>query len=104
MSRNVTPLDLWQLNMEVGLMLAEAQAVIAMRLMGMNGLWSVTNSENGLMVSEKAEALTRSAFDAGQAMMTGKRPDEILSAAVKPLRAKTQANAKRLGRRGIKLR
>ena len=85
-------------------MLAEAQAVIAMRLMGMNGLWSVTKSENGLMFSEKADALTRSAIDASTAMMTGKRPDEVISAAVKPLRAKTRANAQRLGRRGPKLR
>ncbi|RYH01702.1 antifreeze protein [Salipiger sp. IMCC34102] len=104
MPRAVTPFDLIELNMEVGLMLTEAQMVIAMRMMGMGGLWSVTKSENARMVSEKAEALTRSAQAAGLAAMSGQRPDQIMQAAVKPLRAKTRANAHRLGRRGFKLR
>ena len=103
MSRLSTPLDLAMLNMEVGMMMAEAQAVIAMRVMGWNGLWSVTKSENGRMVSEKAEALTRATIDATTAAMTGQRPDQVLSAAVKPLRQATRANAKRLSKRGFKI-
>ena len=103
MSRFSTPLDLALLNVEVGMMMAEAQAVIAMRVMGWNGLWSVTKAENGLMVSEKAEAMARSAIDATTAAMTGQRPDQIMSAAVKPLRQKTRANATRLGKRGFKV-
>ena len=103
MSRLSTPLDFALLNMEVGMMMAEAQAVIAMRVMGWNGLWSVTDSENGLMVSEKAEAMARATMDAATAAMTGKRPDQILQAAVKPLRQKTRANSKRLGKRGFKI-
>ncbi len=81
-------------------MLAEAQSVIAMRVMGWSGLWSVTSTENDRMLSEKTEAMTRSIQNATLAAMTGKRPDEIVNAAVKPLRQKTRANAKRLGKRG----
>ena len=100
MARNATPLELFKTQMEVGMMLAEAQSVIAMRMMGWGGLWSVTRSENNRMVSEKAEAIAKSMQNATLAAMTGKRPDEIVNAAVKPLRQKTRANAARLGKRG----
>ena len=100
MARNATPLELFKTQMEVGMMLAEAQGVIAMRMMGWGGLWSVTKSENARMVSEKTEAITRSMQNATLAAMTGKRPDEIVNAAVKPLRQKTRANVARLGKRG----
>ena len=100
MARNATPLELFKTQMEVGMMLADAQSVIAMRMMGWGGLWSVTSDENDRMVSEKTEAITKSMQSATLAAMTGKRPDEIMNAAVKPLRQKTRANAKRLGKRG----
>ncbi|WP_394151906.1 antifreeze protein [Loktanella salsilacus] len=100
MARTVTPLDLFKTQMEVGMMLAEAQSVIAMRMMGWGGLWSVATSENDRMVSEKTEAIMMSMQGAALAAMSGKRPDEIMNAAVKPLRQKTRANAKRLGKRG----
>ncbi len=103
MARNATPLDLFRMNMEVGMMLAEAQTVIMMRMMGWGGLWSVLPGENDRMVSEKTEAVTRSVQNATRALMTGKRPDEIVNAAVKPLRHKTRANARRLGKRGPSL-
>ena len=100
MARSATPLELFKTNLEVGMMLAEAQSVIAMRMMGWGGLWSVTKSENNRMVSEKTEAITKSIQNATLAAMTGKRPDEIVNAAVKPLRQKTRANVARLGKRG----
>ena len=100
MARSATPLELFKTNLEVGMMLAEAQSVIAMRMMGWGGLWSVTKSENNRMVSEKTEAITKSIQNATLAAMTGKRPDEIVNAAVKPLRQKTRSNVARLGKRG----
>ena len=100
MARNATPLELFKTQMEVGMMLAEAQSVIAMRMMGWGGLWSVTKSENNRMVSEKTEAIAKAVQNATLAAMTGKRPDQIVNAAVKPLRQKTRANVARLGKRG----
>ena len=100
MPRNATPLELFKTQMEFGMMLVEAQSVIAMRMMGWGGLWSVTDAENQRMVSEKTEAMTRAMQGAALAGITGKRPDEIVNAAVIPLRQKTRANAQRLGKRG----
>jgi hypothetical protein len=100
MARNANPLELFKTQMEVSMMLAEAQSFIAVRMMGWSGLWSVTASENDRMVSEKSDAITQSMQGATLAAMTGKRPDEILNAAVNPLRQKARANAKRLGKRG----
>lgn len=103
MARSATPLDLFRTTLEVGMMLAEAHSVIAMRVMGWGGMWSVSGSENNRMVSEKTEAMSRSVQRATQAALSGKRPDEIVNAAVKPLRQKTRANVKRLGKRGPKM-
>jgi hypothetical protein len=102
MSRRATPFDLWRAGMQGWMLMAEAQAVIAMRMWGMAGLWNVTPSENSRMVSEKATALPQSALAASQAAMAGKRPDEVMTAAIRPLRRKTGANARRLTKRGPK--
>ncbi|MCB5198989.1 antifreeze protein [Loktanella sp. TSTF-M6] len=103
MKRQTTLFDLMQLNAEVGMMLAESQAVMAMRVMGWGGFWSVTDRENDRMMSEKTEAAFQSMTRAGTAMITGQQPHEIMKAAIQPLRSKTRANAKRLAKRGPKL-
>ena len=51
MSRNATPLQLFETQMEFSMMLVEAQSVIAMRMMRWGGLWSVTHTENQRMIS-----------------------------------------------------
>lgn len=81
-------------------MVAEAQVVVAYRMLGMFGAWNVTPSESGRMVSEKHDAFTQSGNAAFAAAMAGKRPDQILASATRPLRLKTRANAKRLSKRG----
>ncbi|MDZ7909294.1 MAG: antifreeze protein [Gemmobacter sp.] len=81
-------------------MLAEAQAVIAMRLWGMAGLWNVAPEETMRMVEEKTEAMTESAFSAGQAAMSGAGAAAVAMAALKPVRKRTSSNMKRLQKRG----
>jgi hypothetical protein len=81
-------------------MLAEAQAVIAMRMMGMAGMWSVAPTETTRMISEKGAAYSSAMKAAGRAAMSGKRPDEIAEAALRPIRRKTRSNSRRLARRG----
>ncbi|TCS66305.1 antifreeze protein [Primorskyibacter sedentarius] len=103
MFRAPSPFDLLSNVYEVGMLLAEANAVITMRMLGMAGLWSVTPGENNRMVSEKIEALNRSVTAANRAAMTGQRPDQIAAAALKPMRQKTRANSKRLAKRGPKI-
>ena len=99
----VNPAAYWAATVQVGMVVIEAQAVIAMRMMGMAGIWSVTPTEDARMVSEKFEALTRSATAAAHVAMRGGTPDKIAEAAIKPIRQTTRANAKRLRKRGIKL-
>jgi len=102
MARRSDPFAFFSNAMEMGHMMAEANAVIAMRSLGMMGLWSVTPSEDKRMVSEKIEAVTRSVNDATKSMLKGDSADQITAAALKPLRQKTRANAKRLTKRGPK--
>lgn len=95
--------QMWKNSVQVSMMAAEAQAVIAMRVWGMAGLWSVTPHEKTRMIHEKAETMMTSGTRAGFAAATGKRPDQVMAAAIKPMRQKTRANSKRLAKRGPKL-
>lgn len=85
-------------------MLAEAQSVIAFRLLGMAGVWSVAANENRRMVEEKLPAFTESLVAATLAGSHGGSPAEIVSASVKPLRKRTRQNSRRLAKRGPRLR
>ena len=98
----LNPLTYWANAMELGYVMAEAQAVIAMRLLGMAGVWSVTTTEDRRMVSEKVHALTKAGTEAGKVALRGGTPDQIAAAAIKPIRRTTRANARRLGKRGLK--
>ncbi len=96
----MTPAQMISLSLKTGIMLAEAQMVIGMRMMGMMGLWRVTRSENARMSSEKVSALGQSALAVSQAIMTGKSPAAVAEVALKPIRRRTSSNVKRLARRG----
>lgn len=95
-------MDYWGNAVQIGMVMAESQAVIGMRVLGMAGLWAVTPSENDRMVSEKVHAMTKGITDASLAAMSGKSPEQITAAAIKPIRQKTRANSKRLAKRGPK--
>jgi hypothetical protein len=88
------------LSLRFGFMLAEAQMVMAMRMLGMAGLWRVAPSENARMVGEKLVAAQQSARAATRAALQGKPPAMIADHALKPIRRRTSANAKRLASRG----
>lgn len=96
-----SPLAYWGNAMEVGMVMAEAQAVIAMRMMGAVGIWSVPPSENRRMISEKVHAMTKGVTDASLAAMQGKPPETVAKAAIVPVRRATKSNARRLGKRGF---
>ena len=98
------PMAFWRLGLQSGRMLAEAQAVIGMRMLGMAGLWSVTPSENRRMVEEKINAFTRAQTVAGAALMRGKPAAAVAGAALAPYAQATAGNVRRLSRRGPKRR
>jgi hypothetical protein len=94
------PLQMMTLSIRFATMLAEAQMVIGMRMLGMAGMWRVAPSESSRMVSEKLAATQESAVAATRAALLGKPPAVIADHALKPIRRRTSANAKRLTRRG----
>lgn len=94
---------MWHTGVQVMMLGIETQTVIAYRMLGLAGLWGVSPKENHRMISEKPPAFARSANDAMKAALTGKRPDEVVSAAVKPLRRRTKSNVRRLSRTGPRL-
>lgn len=96
----LSPAQMMTLSFRLGFMLAEAQMVMAMRMMGMAGLWRVPPSENSRMVSEKLAAMQDSATAATRAALQGKPAAVIAEHALKPIRRRTSANAKRLAKRG----
>ena len=100
MSPIPTPTQIMELSIRTSIMLAEAQMVIGMRMMGMMGLWRVHPSENARMSSEKVAAFGQVAMATSQALMAGKPPAVVAAAALKPIRRKTASNVKRLARRG----
>jgi hypothetical protein len=93
-----SPMAIWQAGFDAWRMLAEAQTVIALRMMGMAGVWTLAEGETMRMITEKQQAFAQSAADLTTAAMRGKPPEEILAAAVRPLGRQTRANARRLGR------
>ncbi len=95
---NSSPMAIWQSGFDAWRMLAEAQTVIAYRMMGMAGLWTLAEGESARMFTEKQQAFAQSAFDLTAAAMRGQPPEAILAAAVRPLGRKTSANARRLSR------
>ncbi|MFV0245604.1 MAG: antifreeze protein [Qingshengfaniella sp.] len=86
--------------MELAVLAVEAQSVIAMRMMGMTGLWTMPRSENERMLREKPPAFTHAVWAAWAAALGGQRPDQVMAAAVRPLRRQTRRNVRRLGRSG----
>ncbi|KHQ55033.1 hypothetical protein [Mameliella alba] len=97
----LSPFDLWLTASRFACMAAEAQTVVAMRVLGMAGLWSVTPSETARMMREKVVNFPLAMEQATRAAWKGEDP---LGAALAPLHRQTRANALRLARRGPKWR
>ena len=102
MARKPKATDLWRMQMTFLTMAAEAQTVIALRTLGMMGLWKTGPDEHTRMVEEKKDAFTKSAIASAGAIARGASPDQIAMAGMKPLRQKTRPNVARLTKAGPK--
>lgn len=100
MARILTPLDAWRATFAFGAMLAEAQIVIGLRMLGAMGAWSMPPGESVRMVAEKSAAMREAACAATNAAVRGKGPAAIAKAAVAPVRRRTRSNVRRLVKRG----
>ncbi len=97
-----SPVDLMRLSLNTATMLMQAQSVIAMRMMGMAAVWTVSPSENTRMVSEKMRAGIKAGAAAHRSAMQGGSATDIAEAALAPVKRATAANARRLTRSGPK--
>jgi hypothetical protein len=95
--------NLMGLSLRTGMMLGQANMVIAMRMMGMAGAWNVTPAENKRMVDEKTAAAVASGTAMMKAAMAGKDAVAVANAGLAPIARRTGANAKRLAKRGPKV-
>ncbi len=94
------PASLIRLGFHTGIMLAEAQMIVGMRMLGMMGMWRVSPTENSRMVTEKLVAAQQAALAATRATMAGKPPAVAAALALKPVRRRTRSNVIRLARKG----
>lgn len=93
-----SPTAIWKSGFDAWRMMAEAQAVIALRMMGMAGLWTLAEGETTRMITEKQQALARSAVAYTTAAMRGHSPERVFAAALQPYARATSGNVRRLGR------
>lgn len=77
-------------------LMAEAQAVVGLRMLGMAGVLGASPNERRTMVAEKGPAFARAAMAAGAAAAQGRCPEAVVAAAIRPLKRRTGANLRRL--------
>lgn len=88
-----------RLGLRGGVMMAEAQTVIAMRTLGLMGFWPMEPAESRRMVSEKLAAVQEAQMAMLKAVARGGNAVEVTEAALRPVRRRTKANAARLTRK-----
>ncbi len=76
--------------------MAEAQAVVAFRTLGMWGVMPAAPSERHDMMAEKGPAFFEAALAAGRAAALGRSPVQVAEAALSPIGRQTRSNMRRL--------
>lgn len=92
-------IEMMRLQMQTARMLAEANQVIGLRMMGLAGVTRAAPGENLRMVTEKQAAFAQSGAAMMRAFWSGRSPAAIYGAALRPIGRRTRANSRRLTRR-----
>lgn len=95
--------DMTRLWWRMALLMEDAQLVVAMRVMGFSGIWSVPPEESQDMIMEKMPAFTEGFVAGAISAWEGSGPDQVMLAAVAPISAQARANRSRLARRGPRI-
>ena len=80
----------------------EAQNVIALRVMGLAGIWNTPFDESWRMLAEKPKTFLVSGSEGTAALLAGKPPEKVVSATLEPLQQATRENRVRLSERGLR--
>ena len=89
--------NLLDTGIEATLLAIESQAVVFYRSLGLLGIRPMSGQEKRRMVAEKPSAFAASVLAAGFVAFGGQRPDQVIAAAIHPLRTETNRNVRRLG-------
>lgn len=89
--------DLLETGMEASMLVLEANMVVAYRAGAFCGFRPMSGAETHRMITEKPPAFAASAMAAGFTALGGQRPDQVMAAAIHPLRTETNRNLRRLG-------
>jgi hypothetical protein len=92
------PLDCWRLGLTLAALGAEAQMVIALRMMGLWGVWALPPGEQVRMVSEKQAAIGEASIGMANALLRGASAAAVVGAGASPVRRRVRSNARRLAR------
>ncbi len=90
----MNPLTIFTLNTQLASLMMDTQAVMSLRILGMTGALPQSRGENTRMVNEKTTAMVKAFEAATKTAMAGGRPDQIMTAAMAPVRKKARANRK----------
>lgn len=94
------PANLMRTSLAFWTLIAEANTVITLRVLGMAGILPAHHTENERMAAEKGPTFAAAMVAGTRAAMSGHSVDRVALAAMRPLRRKTRANVKRLSKPG----
>jgi hypothetical protein len=77
-------------------LISDSHSVMALRIMGLSGAWSLPEGENSQMIQEKLPAFTEAAVAGALTAMSGRGPDRVMQALIAPISEKANANRLRL--------
>lgn len=92
------PFGPWRAGLAMWTMMAEAQTVVALRVMGMCSVLPAFPRERHTMLAEKGPVFLESAIAAGRAAALGRGPVAVAEAAIRPIGRTTRSNVRRLTR------
>ena len=101
--KHPSPADIATLWVSYATLITEAHSVVAYRLLGMGGAWSVPRGENNAMLREKGPAFTEAMVAGTLTALSGRGPDRVMQALIEPLSQKASANRARLSDRGPRI-
>lgn len=95
--------DLTQLWWDCTQIATDVPYIITMRVMGLSGVWTVSDNEKKDMFREKAPILTEAIISGTLAAWSGHAPDRIMQATIDPISRKTKDNRARLANAGPRI-